>query len=89
MFEEEMNKSKARKQALTEMVDMMVKFTGDANLIYLKRAMELSNLLDEINPANESITDLHYQELANMLGQFKKLVEDYIKENNIVIKEED
>ena len=80
MFEEEMD------QALTDMVSMMVNYTGDANLVYLKRTMELSNLLDEINPTNESITDLHYKELANMLEQFKKLVEDYLKEHNIVIK---
>lgn len=84
----EMKKMKKERNAMSTMVDIFAEMTKDDRVIYFRDTKNLSHKLNDLSIVDE-ITDNQYKELSNLVNQFNKVIDDYLTENNIELKEEE
>lgn len=89
--EEEFNKMKKEndkeKEIAVDLLKAMYEMTGDSVLKFKLSCVEFNDLLTNLSISMNTITPSQYDELINMVSQFKEVVENYIKENNIKLEE--
>lgn len=84
----EMKEMEAKRDAMKTILKMMGEVSNDPKILFKLKEIELREKLDLIALNMEGITDNQYKELTNIVEQFEKFVDDYLKENNIELKEE-
>ena len=84
----EMKKMKAKSDAVRMMLNMLAEATNDPKVIFKKAEVDFHDKLSSIALNMKVITDDQYKDLTNMVKQFDKVIDDYLRENNIKLKEE-
>ena len=87
MFDDEIKKNKNRKDALRQMLDMMIEVTNDPKIIFKRQEIKLIDKLDLIALNMRNVTDVQYKELINIVEQFYKVIDDYVTSNKINLTE--
>lgn len=77
----------ARKDSAVTILKAMYEMTGASVLKFKISCVELNDLLTDLSFSMHTVTPSQYDELVNIVSQFKEVIEDYIKENNVIIKE--
>jgi len=72
---------------LGDAIKLLEKITKDPVLSFKVETMELDDKLETISLNMENISKGQYKELTNMIKQFEKILEDYLTEQNIKLKE--
>ena len=65
---------------------MMIEISDDPKYKYMSTDTDLTSLTSDIGHTLYNLEDKQIKELTNMLEQFIKLLNDYLKENHIEIE---
>lgn len=65
----------------------LARITGNSAVIYKVAQIDLQKKLDLIALNMENINESEYDELTNIMKQFEKIIDNYIKEKNIKLEE--
>ena len=76
-----------KKEIAVGLLKAMYEITGDSVLKFKLSCVELDDLLSNLALSMNTLTPSQYYDLVNIVSQFKEVIEDYIKENNIQIEE--
>lgn len=71
---------KAERLAAEKMVKMFADITKDKKIICVSNYLDFSRKLEGLTMGNENLTDKQAEDLTNIIKQFSKIIDDYIKE---------
>lgn len=81
------NEMKLKKDGMKFLINMIAETTKEPSFIYEQADMNLRDKLNLITLNSNIITEKQYNELTNIVKQFEKVIDDYLKNNNIELKE--
>jgi hypothetical protein len=84
----EMKEMKEKREVMERLLDILATGTNDPKLVYYNTQNKLNRKLHLIGMNIEIISDKQYEELTNMVTQFSNVIDDFLTENNIELKEE-
>lgn len=88
-FKKELEKSSVKHKARKNLLNMLADITGDPTVIYYLKQDDLIDLFHKIGMNMRVVSSKQYEDLTNMVEQFKSIVLEYLNEHNIVLKDED
>ena len=83
---EELKKLSEERKGFKEILKMMSKISDSPKIKYMSIDTDLSTLTTDIGHILDNLEDKQIEEITNMLEQFIKLLNDYLKENHIEIE---
>lgn len=83
---EEFKKLKEEREGLKEIFKMMGAISNKPKYKYFSIDTDLNSLTTDIAHTLDNLEDKQIEEITNMLEQFIKLLNDYLKENHIEIE---
>ena len=81
-MEENMEKMKSKRDAFDMIFDLLAQ-TGKPRFVYQKKISKFQNKLSDLSIDND-ITDEQFKKLSNLIDQFDKMTDDFLK----LLKEE-
>lgn len=85
--DEEEKRDNLERDIAKRLLNDMFEVTGEPCLEFKINCVELDDILSSLAISFHTISQLQFKELTNIVKQFKEVVDNYIKENNIKLEE--
>lgn len=87
MREEEKKRIKEEAEKTEKIIRALARITSNPAAIFKVAQIDLQKKLDLISVNMENINENEYNELTNIIKQFEEIIDNYINEKNIKLKE--